>query len=102
MSSDRVNQKLIKEIDAKQKEKKKGWTNIADAESTLVNLELQYNKAKDALTRSQIIKLIDVYEKQVKALNLSKLKRKTNNRSTEPLIYTINEESESEKSDDEK
>ena len=62
ISCESVKKKLINGNEEKQKETK-GWTNIAD-------LENQYKRAKNTLTRKIIGKLIDVYEKQVKALNI--------------------------------
>ena len=104
MQNEKVDKKLINEIDEKQKEKKKGWTNLADVENTLIDLERQYKRSKDTLTRKQMGRLIDVYEKQVKALNLIPMKTNKNTENDDSSIsqiYTINEESENEKANDE-
>ena len=62
-AEDKVNLKIIEDIDKHHTEKRKGWTNVTDVENKLRMLEDQYNKTTNETTRKQIRKLIDVYEK---------------------------------------
>ena len=77
--SKQVNQTIIDEIETAQKDERKGWTSIKDVESKLVELENEYKKAKDARTRTTIRKLIDVYEKQTKKINIETSKKHQEN-----------------------
>ena len=86
----------------KRKKNRKGWTNIAGVEKKLKDPETEYKKAKDETTRSRIRKLIDVYEKQVKAINIKaqqKNKESYKNQNEQDRItpiYTVDEEEQSE------
>lgn len=91
---EQVNQKVISEIE-KAHNQKKGWTNIKDVENKLVELESQYKKAKNTNTKVRVRKLIDVYEKQVKALNIKNIKMQQSKTEKLVTMNTINEEEES-------
>ena len=100
--NERVNQTFLNEIEDTQKENRKGWTNIADVKKKLKDLETEYKKVNDETIRSRIRKLIDVYEKQVKAINIKaqqKNKESYKNQNEQDRItpiYTVDEEEQSE------
>ena len=61
----------------------------------IIELESQYKKAKNANTKVRVRKLIDVYEKQVKALNIKNIKMQQSKTEKLVTMNTINEEEES-------
>ena len=71
-------------------------------EKKLKDLETEYKKVNDETIRSRIRKLIDVYEKQVKAINIKaqqKNKESYKNQNEQDRItpiYTVDEEEQSE------
>ena len=90
---EQVNQEVISSIETAHKEKK-GWTNIKDAENKLVELEHKYKRAKNEITKVRIRKLIDIYEKQVKSINIKNSKAKKSRDKTPKEMITIDEEEE--------
>ena len=74
-AEEKANLKIIEDIDKHHTEKQKGWTNVKDVENKLRLLEDQYVKTTNETTRRQIRKLIDVYEKQIKVLNIKTAKQ---------------------------
>ena len=77
-----------KDKDQDKQKETTGWNKIKDVEAKLVALQKQYDRASDNTTKSKVRKLIDKYEKQVKALiidNNKKKKEKENKNSTHEI-----------------
>ena len=63
-----------KQVDLAKEDKE--WNNINNVETTLKDLEKQYKRANNQLTKSRIRKVIDNYDKQVKSLNSERVKER--------------------------
>ena len=85
-----------KEEIRKKEQVKPGWTSIKDVEQKLSDLGKQLMRARTERSKNQISKLIDVYEKQAKALIIQKhaKEEEANEKLNENAkkIYTIEEE----------
>ena len=101
MKSTSANESTNEDI-RKQEQKKPGWTSIVDVERKLLDLSKQLERAKKERSKRQIKKLIDVYEKQAKALNIKKSEEdkeaKERKMKEANEIFPIEEENEEEAS----
>ena len=89
------------EINKCYEEKKQGWTNVADVEAKLIKLENQYKRTKEESTKKKLRKLIDIYEKQAKQLNIKNAQQnKEITNKIDKEIHPIQEEDEKSNSDD--